>query len=404
MSATAQPSILISGASVAGPALAFWLDKAGWRTTVVERFGEPRDTGHNIDVRGAAREVVRRMGLEETMLAARTGEEGIEVLDRRGRSVAVFPRSATDIDGATAEMEILRGELSRILCGQTRDRTEYLFGDQITGLLDTGDHVEVTFRNSARRSFDVVVIAEGLTSRSRRLVMPEADITRVGLYTAYLTIPRTGEDNDYWRWYNAPGSRVVMSRPDNVGTTRALLSFTSNVRGLEELPQEQVTTLLRRTFADVGWITPRVLDGLDEPYYFDAIGQVRLPSWSRGRIGLVGDAAYCASPLSGMSTSLALVGAYVLAGELAATADPRAAFAAFERRLRPYVARAQKLPPGGPRLVHPGSRAGISVLHAAVRVLGSKPVRRLSVFDRLATTAADTFTLPDYFDGGRGRP
>ena len=390
------PHILISGAGVAGPALAFWLNAAGWTTTVVERFDELRDTGHNIDVRGAAREVVRRMGLEETMLAVRTGEEGTEFLDTRGRPVAVFPRSATDVDGATAELEILRGELSRILHESTRGGTEYVFGDHITGLDDTGERVEVTFTHSAPRSFDVVVIAEGLTSRTRRLVMPGADITRTGLYTAYLTIPRTDEDNDHWRWYNATDARSVMTRPDNVGTTRALLSFVSNVRGLEELPRPEVTRLLRQTFSDVGWVTPRVLDGLDAPYYFDAIGQVRLPRWSRGRVGLVGDAAYCASPMSGMSTSLALVGAYVLAGELADGADdPAAAFDRFEQRMRPYVDRAQKLPPGGPRLAHPRTKAGIGVLHAVARVLGSGPVQKLAVFDRLSRTSADDFALPD---------
>ncbi|KOV85224.1 FAD-dependent monooxygenase [Nocardia sp. NRRL S-836] len=389
------PRILISGASIAGPALAFWLNRAGWRTTVVERFTELRDTGHNIDVRGAAREVLRRMGLEQAVLAAGTGEEGTEFVDGRGRSVAVFPRSATNVDGATAELEILRGELSRILYDSTQDRTEYLFGNQITGLDDTGEGVEVTLKGSARRSFDAVVLADGLTSRTRRLIMPEADITRVGLYTAYLTIPRTSEDNDHWRWYNAPGSRVVMTRPDNLGTTRALLSFTSDVRGLEELPAAEVTALLRRKFADAGWMAPRVLDALDAPYYFDAIGQVRLPRWSMGRIGLLGDAAYCASPLSGMSTSLALVGAYVLAGELATTGDPTAAFARFERTLRPYVARAQKLPPGVPRLAHPRTRAGVGALRTVVRALGSRPVQRLGVFDRLSQTSADSFTLPD---------
>jgi 2-polyprenyl-6-methoxyphenol hydroxylase-like FAD-dependent oxidoreductase len=390
-----MPTALISGASVAGPALAFWLNAAGWDTTVVERFDELRDTGHNIDVRGAAREVVRRMGLEETMLAARTGEEGTEFLGTDGRSVAVFPRSATEVDGATAELEILRGDLSRILYESTRGGTEYVFGDRITGLDDTGGRVEAAFEKAPRRSFDVVVIAEGLTSRTRRLVMPDADIVRTGLYTAYLTVPRTAQDNDYWRWYNATDSRVLMTRPDNAGTTRGLLSFVSNVRGLEELPRAEVTMLLRRTFSDAGWVAPRLLDGLDAaPYYFDAIGQVRLPRWSSGRIGLVGDAAYCASPMSGMSTSLALVGAYVLAAELAA-ADPVTAFARFESRMRPYVDRAQKLPPGGPRLAHPRTRAGIGVLHAAARVLGSAPVQKLAVFDRLSRTAADEFALPD---------
>jgi 2-polyprenyl-6-methoxyphenol hydroxylase-like FAD-dependent oxidoreductase len=392
------PSILISGAGIAGPALAHWLDAAGWRTTVVERFDGLRETGQNIDVRGASREVVRRMGLREAVLAARTGEEGTSLVDDRGRTIAAFPRDATAVDGATAELEILRGELSRVIFASTQPGTEYLFGDRITGLDDTGDRVEVTFRESAARSFDVVVIAEGLTSRTRSLIMPDARISHLGLYMAYLTIPRTAEDDDWWRWYHAPGRRQVTLRPDNLGTIRATLAFMTDVRGLEGLDQRDRTAVLRETFADVGWATPRVLDGLDaEPYYFDAVGQVRLPSWSRGRVGLVGDAAYCAAPLSGMGTSLSLVGAYVLAAELATRPDPATAFAAFERKMRPYVAGAQNLPPGAPGFAYPRTRAGVATLRTAGRLLGSRPAQRLALADRLAKTSADDFELPDFF-------
>ncbi len=369
---------------------------------MVERFDGPREAGQNIDVRGASREVVRRMGLREAVLAARTGEEGTELVDDRGRTIAAFPFDASAVDGATAELEILRCELSRVIRESTQPDTEYVFGDRITGLDDTGDRVEVTFRKSAPRSFDVVVIAEGLTSRTRSLIMPEARIRHLGLYMAYLTIPRTAEDNDRWRWYHAPDQRQVTLRPDNLGTIRATLAFMTNVRGIEDLDQRGQTALLRETFADVGWATPRILDGLDAaPYYFDAIGQVRLPSWSRGRVGLVGDAAYCAAPLSGMGTSLALVGAYVLASELATRSDHAAAFAAFERKMRPYVAGAQTLPPGAPGFAYPKTRVGVTALRTAGRLLGSKPAQHLALADRLTRTSADDFELPDFFPTGR---
>ncbi|PWW60292.1 FAD-dependent monooxygenase [Actinokineospora spheciospongiae] len=395
------PSILISGASIAGPALAYWLRAAGWRTTVVERFDGLREAGHNIDVRGAAREVVRRMGIEDTLFASATGEQGTEFLDAGGRSIAVFPRATSETGGATAELEILRGELSRVIHEATPPGTEYLFGDSITDLDDRGDRVEVTFREGPRRSFDVVVVAEGLTSRTRSLVMPRADIRHLGLYMAFLTIPRTDEDNDFWRWFHAPGQRQVITRPDNLGTTRALLAFMTNLRGLENLDQRAQTELLRRTFADVGWATPRILDALDDaPYHFDAIGQVRLPTWSRGRVGLVGDAAHCASPLSGMGTSLALVGAYVLAAELATAPDHTRAFARYEHRMRPYVEGAQDLGPGTPRLAFPRTRTGIRVLHTAVKAAASAPGRRLAMLDRFAAPPADKIELPDFFPGG----
>ncbi|GAA1853937.1 FAD-dependent monooxygenase [Pseudonocardia ailaonensis] len=391
-------SVLISGASISGPALAWWLNAAGWRTTVVERFGELRDTGQNIDVRGAAREVVRRMGLEDAALAATTGERGTVFVGRDGRALAEFPAGETDTSGATAEMEILRGELSRLLYEHTCGETEYVFGDRITALDDHGDGVAATFEHGPERTFDVVVIAEGLTSRTRALVFPQAEITSLGLYTAYLTIPRSTSDTDWWRWYNAPRGRSITLRPDNLGTTRATLSFMSDVGGLEDLEPDDQARVLRRTFADAGWETPRILDALDgTPFYFDLTGQMRLPAWSNGRRVMVGDAAYCASPLSGMGTSLALVGAYVLAGELATHDDHRAAFARYEAVMRPYVDGAQQLPPGTPRIAHPRTRAGVALLRAGIRVVGSAPVKRLAgLGGSLFSPPADKLELPQY--------
>jgi 2-polyprenyl-6-methoxyphenol hydroxylase-like FAD-dependent oxidoreductase len=317
-------SVLISGASIAGPALAYWLNAHGWATTIVERFEELREEGQNIDVRGAGREVARRMGIEDAIRAENTGEVGTEFVDADGNPVASFPVPESDTDGPTAELETLRGRLSRIIVDRTRAGTEYLFGDRIVGLDDRDDAVTVTFANGSDRTFDLVVLADGLRSRTRSLVFPGVDAVReLGMYIAYLTIPRTGSDTDWWRWLHAGRGRSVTLRPDNMGTTRATLSFLSDVRGLDELEHDAQVMVLRRTFSDVGWEAPRVLAALDDAsMYFDAVGQARLPAWSRGRVALVGDAAYCSSPVSGMGTSLALTGAYVLAGELAA-ADHR---------------------------------------------------------------------------------
>jgi 2-polyprenyl-6-methoxyphenol hydroxylase-like FAD-dependent oxidoreductase len=390
------PSVLISGASIAGPTLAYWLAGNGWETTLVERFAELRDTGQNIDVRGAGREVLRRMGLEEAALAATTGESGTAFVDERGRVVAELPAATGDTDGATAELEILRGELSRLINERVSDRATTMFGDEITGLVDRGDAVEVTFAHGEARAFDLVVVAEGLTSRTRQLVMPDAEVRSLGIYMAYVTIPRTAADDDRWRWFNAGRGRVASLRPDNMGTIRATLSFLGDVRGIEELDPADQALVIRRTFADAGWETGRVLDALAEtPFYFDAVGQVRLPRWSKGRIALVGDAAYCASPVSGMGTSLALVGAYVLANELATAPDHATAFERYESRMRPYVDGAQNLPPGTPRLAHPRSRAGVTALRTAMRIVASGPARRLGKLGgRLISPPADAIDLP----------
>ncbi|MBW0117215.1 FAD-dependent monooxygenase [Pseudonocardia abyssalis] len=391
------PRVLISGASIAGPTTAHWLHRHGWATTVVERFDGPRGAGQNIDVRGAGREVLRRMDLEDAVRGCSTGEQGLEFVDAAGRTLAAFPAGESDTGGATAELEVLRGELSRLVVERTTG-TEYLFGDRIVALDDRADGVEVTFEHGPTRTFDVVVIAEGLTSRTRDLILPDAGIDHLGLYTAYLTIPRTAADNDWWRWYTAPGGRTVNLRPDNLGTTRASVSFLSDVRGLEDLDRPDQIRLLRRHFADAGWETPRVLAALaDTAFYFDTVGQMRLPTWSSGRVVLVGDAAYCASPVSGMSTSLALVGAYVLAGELAGGGDHRVAFARYEATMRPYVEQAQDLPPGTPRLAHPRSRAGVSALRAAVRVAGSPVGKRVAgLAGGLFSPPADRIELPAY--------
>jgi 2-polyprenyl-6-methoxyphenol hydroxylase-like FAD-dependent oxidoreductase len=388
------PRILVSGASIAGPALAHGLAGRGWETTVVERFPALRDEGQNIDIRGAARAVLRRTGLEDAVRAATTGEQGTRFVDARGRTVAAFPAGRSDSGGATAELEILRGELSRILHERTREHTEYVFGDRITGLDDHADGVTVGFDRGPDRTFDVVVVAEGVTSRTRSLVFPAGvQVRGLGVYIAYLTLPRTATDTPWWRWYNAPGGRTVTLRPDNLGTTRATLTFLSDVGGLEDLDAGDQAHVLRRTFPDAGWEAPRILAALDDgAFYFDAVGQIRTASWSRGRVALLGDAAYSPSPFSGMGTSLALVGAHVLAGELAAGDDHRAAFARYEAILRPYVERAQKLPPGTPRLAHLRTRAGIAVLHGGLRL--ASRLSRLG--SPLFSPPADAFELPEY--------
>ncbi|WP_375424620.1 FAD-dependent monooxygenase [uncultured Friedmanniella sp.] len=391
-------TVLISGASIAGPALAHWLNVYGFTTTVVERADGIRPGGQTVDLRGAGREVARRMGIEDAVRAATTGEQGVRFVDATGATRAEFGADAYDGEGFVAELEILRGELATLLHEHTRDHTEYLFGDRISGLDDQPGRVRVTFDSGLERDFDLVVAADGIGSRTRRLVFgDEPQFRSLGMYTAYLTMPRAESDGTWARWYNATGGRVITLRPDNLGTTRALLTLPARGEGYERQPVDEQRALLKRTFVDAGWEAPRVvaaLDGADD-LYFELTGQVRTPHWSRGRVALVGDAGYCASPISGMGTSLALVGAYVLAGELAASEDHRQAFAAYERLLRPYVDKAQQLPPFTPRIAQPRTRAGIQVLNSALW-LGSRPwVSRLGRSKRLSPPA-DAFELPDY--------
>lgn len=388
--------VLVSGASIAGPALAFWLRRAGHRVTVLERAPKLRGAGQNVDVRGPGREVLRRMGLEDVALAQKTGECGIRFVDEHDVVLAEFPAGKDDNGGFTAELEILRGALSTILVEAAASGVDYEFGDQIAEVIQRGDKVDVTFAGGARRRFDLVVVAEGAQSTTRTVVFGDVPTRRLGLCTAYGSIDRHADDDRWWTWFNEVGGRAITVRPDNVGTTRVALSFLSRVKNYEGLGPAEQRNALRAEYAGVAWKAPRILDALatTEELYVDDLTQVRAPDWVRGRVVLLGDAAWCATPISGTGTTLALTGAYVLAGELTSAHSIGEGLRAYQARMRPMVARAQKLPPGAPRIAHPRSRAGLAALRAAVRVAGSRPAREAA--RRWPSTPPTSSTLPRY--------
>lgn len=394
--------ILVSGASIAGPVAAYWLARAGHRVTVVERADQLRRAGQNIDVRGPGREVLRRMGLEEAVLAAGTDEKGIRFVDDQGRTLAEFSAGTDDTGGATAEVEILRGELAKLLVAAGGDDVQYVFGDSIAAMRQDTAGVEVTFAGGLVKRFGLVVLAEGARSRTRATSFTDVVVRDLGLYTAFGTIPRIASDDQWWKWFNTTGGRSINLRPDHLGTTRISLSFLSGPRGYEDLDLPGQRAVLRRHFGDVGWQAPRILDALDaaDELYVDYLNQVRLPTWSDGRVVLLGDAAWCATPVSGMGTTLAVTGGYVLAGELQRGNDIVAALRRFESTLRPFVEKAQQLPPGTPRLAHPKTRLGLAVLRRGIRIAGSAPAKRVA--GRFSSPDTSRFVLPDYVFGPGG--
>lgn len=389
--------VLVTGASIAGPALAFWLARQGMDVTVVEKARAFRDGGQTIDVRGAGRIVVQRMGLEDAIRANTTQEQGIAFVDHNNRTKAFIGVKAFEGEGPIAELEILRGELAKLLIQHSQDRVIYRFGDSIKAIEDDGEQVHVCFEQSGTHTYDLVIVAEGIGSTTRNLVFGnEVERRSLNLYTAYFTVPRHSSDGQIMRWHNLPGGRCVCLRPDNLGTTRAFLSFQQAPSGYEKLTRVKQISLLKEVFAKAGWEVPRVLAGLEDAadLYLDAVGQVKMPRWSKGRIAVVGDAAYCASPISGMGTSLGLCGAYVLAGELGRHADHTQAFAAYEKRMRPYVAQAQNVPKFAPRLASPHSRLGIALGHTLLKMVTAPGFNRL--FGKILSPKADAIELPDY--------
>lgn len=373
--------VLVTGASIAGTTAAYWLGEGGAAVTVVERAPAFRDGGQNIDVRGVGREVLRRMGLDRAALDHGTGEEGTAWVDEDGEVVAEFPTAELDGDGPTAELEILRGDLARLIYERARERAAFRFGDHVTAIEQREGGVAVTFAGGKTERYDVMIVAEGVGSSTRELLMPdENDPRHLDLTIAYFTIPRVDSDDRNWRWYNATGGRSISLRPDNHGTTRAMLSVQKEPEGEQRWREDRQRAWLRETFADAGWQAERVLAGLEttDDFYFEVLRQVRLPRWSKGAVALTGDAAWCATPLAGIGTTLALTGAYVLAQELARTADVAAALTAYEEAMRPMVEEGQGVPKVGPRLMNPHSRLGIALLHGVLSVAARPTLRDLA--------------------------
>ncbi|MFI0777676.1 FAD-dependent monooxygenase [Streptomyces sp. NPDC021212] len=347
--------VLISGASIGGPALAYWLDRYGYEVTVVERYARLRPGGQAIDVRGTALEVCERMGVLEEIRRNSTGLRGMSTVDDDGKELS----STTDwtMSGGrltSPDVEILRDDLATILVGAGGKGIEYLFDDSIAALAQGPGEVAVTFHSGMSRAFDLVVAADGVHSGTRRLVFgPEENFLRpLGSYLAVWTVPNyLGLD----RWqmaYLMKGDRawggMVMSVRDNT-EARVYVGFDSDEPPARVLGDRTVSDhkrLVAERYADARWEMPRLLEYMwgAPDFHFDTVAQIHMDSWSRGRVALLGDAGYCGSPASGQGTSMALIGAYVLAGELkAAEGDHTTAFAAYERELRDFVTANQEL-------------------------------------------------------------
>ncbi|MEJ3653759.1 FAD-dependent monooxygenase [Actinomycetes bacterium KLBMP 9759] len=340
--------VLVAGASIAGPALAHWLHRRGAEVTVVERAAGLRPGGQAVDARGVTKEVIRRMGLEAEVRAARTDTAGAYTVDADGNVVETFRAQDNGGDGYIADIEILRGDLSQVLYDDTRDGVEYVFGDRIAGLTQDADGVDVTFASGNRRRFDLVIGADGLHSALREMVFGprERFIRHLGLVLAFYSVPN---EFDVDRWmidYQEAGRSAGLRPIGDPDRAMAMLSFPAADFDVDHRDIEAQKRLLRERMAGFGWLTPRILAHVDDTpdFYLDQVAQVVMDRWSSGRVGLLGDAASCSSPMSGGGTGIALVGAYLLAGELAAAGwDPEVGFAAYEARMRPFVEANQEI-------------------------------------------------------------
>jgi 2-polyprenyl-6-methoxyphenol hydroxylase-like FAD-dependent oxidoreductase len=387
-------TVLVSGAGVAGGTLAYWLRRHGFVPTVVERAPGLRDGGYKIDVRGAALRVVEQMGLLTDIRARATGVRAGSVVDAAGRRVA-------SMDGDTfggrehGDAEIPRGDLLRLLVEAAPD-VEYLWDDAVADLTQSADGVDVTFASGATRTFDLVIGADGLRSATRRAVFGDGGVRDLGYRVSIFSVPdQLGLDREELT-YVSPGRTVLMYSTAHDAGAKAMFLFKDD----GPVPADGRAYLAEK-YDGEGWAVPTLLAGMaDAPdFYLDTISQVHLDRWSAGRVALVGDAAHCASVASGQGTSLALVGAYVLAGELAAAGgDHVAGFANYEAALRDFVAANQELGPANIKRMVLASSAGVRLSMAFLSLLSKLPGRDRLIAKAMAPLqrAANAITLREY--------
>ncbi|MEW1867546.1 FAD-dependent monooxygenase [Streptomyces caelestis] len=391
-----RPEVLISGASIAGPALAFWLNRHGYAVTVVEKASTLRGGGYPVDVRGTALEVVRRMGILPRLRDAHIDLRRLTFLEGDGAEVAsLHPHHVTG--GVTGrDLEVRRGDLADALYAAVRDDVEFVFGDSVAALDQSGHGVDVTFRGGGRRTFAMVFGADGLHSATRETLFgPEERFHHyLGHCFAVFTLPNTfGLSHETVMW-NAPGRAAALYAVGDDGDVHAFLNFAHPEPPSDAFrdPEAQ-RDLLASVFADAGWEVPGLLAALGDAddLFFDAVGQIRMPRWSSGRAALVGDAAYAPSFLTGQGTSLALVGAYMLAGSLARQ-DHATGFAAYEHGTRAFVTLNQALVGKGGATLFPATPRALAERNDRLRRLTALP----SVEQRPAHSA---LTLPDFTPG-----
>jgi len=399
-----KPTVLISGAGIAGPALAFWLNGNGFRVVVAEIADGIRTGGQTVDLRGAGADVVARMGLLADMERRALFQRGIAWVAADGSRRAEMPVTAFDGNGPVSKLEILRGDIVDVLYAATRQTCEYRFGTRIAALTEDADGVDVTFADGSTMRADLVVGADGPHSAVRRLAFgPEEEFVRpLGGYNAWFTAPDTAGLDGWYLAFQAPGGLHASMRPSHdPAQAKASLSFRSDPLTYDRRDVDAQRALLRERFAGAGWHCDDLLAAADtaDDFYFDSFAQVHMPAWSTQRVVLVGDAGYCASPLSGMGTSLALVGAYLLAGELGPVGDGLTtdrlsrALAGYDRLMRPYVDRCQHLNNTLDRYA-PMTEKDIANTAWGYKWMQRWPFRLIAA--RLWFTTADAIALPDY--------
>jgi 2-polyprenyl-6-methoxyphenol hydroxylase-like FAD-dependent oxidoreductase len=338
--------VLISGAGLAGLTTAYWLRRYGFTPTIVERAPSLLVGGYKIDVRGTALQVLKRMGIQDAVVAASTDMQGAMLVDKDGK---VINEMTGDEFGHRVgeDLEIVRGTLCQILMEHIAD-AEFIFGDSIRAIAQDSDRVRVEFTKNNPREFDLVIGADGLHSNVRGIVFGDESrfLRDLGLYLCVYSVPNYLNLDRMEMQYSELGRIAAIWSSRGDANAKACFGFTAPSNRIDLRDRAQQQRVLADVYQGIGWEVPRLLEMMPSAadYYFDAAAQINMAHWTQGRVALVGDAGYCASPMSGQGTSLALIGAYVLTGELAAASGAyQTAFDHYEKEMGPFVALNQAL-------------------------------------------------------------
>lgn len=395
MAASAK-TVLISGIGIAGPALAYWLLRHGIRPTLVERASKPRTGGYIIDFWGAGYDLVERMGLLPEVLSAGYSIREVRLVDSHSRRVGGFDAEVFRQATGGHYVSLARGDLSAMLYRSLDGRAETLFGDSLVGLDQDHDGVVAHFESSSPRRFDAVIGADGLHSVVREIVFgPSSQFERYLGYTvgAFQVSGYPHRDDDIYIGHSVPGRQVTrFSMRD--GRTMFLLVAAEDRANVGANDGNSQRRYLKERFAGIGWECPEILRALErcEDLYFDRVSQIRLDEWSHGRVALVGDAAFAPSLLAGQGSALAIVAAYVLAGELASAARIPDAFERYETRLGAFMRRKQHAAESFAAAFVPRTQFGLLARNQITKALAVPGVAKLL----MGSTLVDKIALPAY--------
>lgn len=395
-------SILISGASVAGPTAAFWLKRYGLDVTVVERAPEVRGGGYPIDIRGTAIDVIDRMGLSEELRHFHIELSKITFLDHAGQEVAAMRPDGLTGGEISRDMEVARGDLTAVLFkASAASGVDYSFNDSIASLHQGEEGVDVEFASGTKATFDLVIAADGLHSSTRHLVLgSEAPFHRyMGYCFTGFTFPNRFRLKHEIVNFNIPGRSIALYAPDAGPTLHAIMAFEQSDPPFDRRPsRDEQRALTADKFKGCGWETSSLIEDMlkADDLFFDMVSQIRLPNWSKGRVAMVGDSAHAPSFLSGQGTSLALVSAYVLAGEIARHADPADAFASYERICRPFIEANQALADRGAAVFLPATQEALTARNTALARKSSSAESSAAASASDFSQAYNALRLPDY--------